>query len=369
MIALFNKYPLLSKRLAHVELAELPTPVERMARLGADLGVEELFVKRDDLSGRLYGGNKVRKLEFLLGQALAEGRKAVMTFGCAGSNHALATGIYAREKGLRSLSMFVPQPRARYVRRNLLRGLAAGVEFHCYRGGAGTLLGTWSEMLSSGLRDRRLPMIIPFGGTTPLGIAGFVNAALELREQVDAGLLPEPDLIYCPFGSMGTAVGLALGCLAAGMKSRVTAVRVVDGRFAGERVALQLFEKTNSLLAGADPGFPRFSADGAPLDIRHDYYGKEYALFSEEGLAAMSLIRKTEGIGLEGCYTGKALAALVGDARASRLKGKRVLFWNTYNSRDFGPLIEGLDYHRLPSALWEYYEKDLQPLDREEAPC
>ena len=83
----------------------------------------------------------------------------------------------------------------------------------------------------------------------------------------------------------------------------------------------------------------------------------------------MSLIRKTEGIGLEGCYTGKALAALVGDARASRLNGKRVLFWNTYNSRDFGPLIEGLDYHRLPSALWEYYEKDLQPLDREEAPC
>jgi 1-aminocyclopropane-1-carboxylate deaminase/D-cysteine desulfhydrase-like pyridoxal-dependent ACC family enzyme len=120
MIPLFKQYPKLEEKLPYISLGEFPTPVQKLERLGMELGVGNLYTKRDDLSGRLYGGNKPRKLEFILGDVLRSGAKEVITFGGAGSNHALATAIYSRQAGLKSISMLMPQPNARYVRNNLL---------------------------------------------------------------------------------------------------------------------------------------------------------------------------------------------------------------------------------------------------------
>ena len=130
MIPLFERYPLLRDKLPHVLLGEFPTPVQKLERLGVDLGVNHLYIKRDDLSGKVYGGNKPRKLEFLLGNALRSNVKEVMAFGGAGSNHALATAIYAQQVGLKSISMLMPQPNAQYVRRNLLMSHYCGAELH-----------------------------------------------------------------------------------------------------------------------------------------------------------------------------------------------------------------------------------------------
>src|SRR4030042_5011600 len=116
---LFQQYPKL-KAIPWVSLGQFPTPVEPMARLGERLGFQRLWVKRDDLSGPRYGGNKVRKLEFLLADAQAQGRDAVLTLGAAGSNHCLATAVYAQELGLKSIAVFVPQPVQEYVRQNPL---------------------------------------------------------------------------------------------------------------------------------------------------------------------------------------------------------------------------------------------------------
>ena len=129
---LFARYPGMYGVLPHVSLGTLPTPVERLQTLEQVLGVSDtrLYVKRDDLSGRPYGGNKVRKLEFLLARAAQQGYKEVLTFGGAGSNHALATGLYARQMGLQSISMLIPQPNAQGVRTNLLMSLHAGIELH-----------------------------------------------------------------------------------------------------------------------------------------------------------------------------------------------------------------------------------------------
>ena len=107
MIPLFEHHQALARKLPYVSLGEFPTPVQKLDQLGRQLGLDNLFIKRDDLSGKVYGGNKIRKLEFILGDAVRNKAKEVLTFGSVGSNHALATAIYARQLGLKSISMLV----------------------------------------------------------------------------------------------------------------------------------------------------------------------------------------------------------------------------------------------------------------------
>src|SRR4030042_5456359 len=126
---LFQQYPKL-KAIPWVSLGQFPTPVEPMAKRGESLGFKRLWVKRDDFSGVRYGGNKVRKLEFLLADAQAQGRDAVLTLGAVGSNHVLATALYAQELGLKSFAVFVPQPVQEYARKNLLCDHALGLKMH-----------------------------------------------------------------------------------------------------------------------------------------------------------------------------------------------------------------------------------------------
>jgi 1-aminocyclopropane-1-carboxylate deaminase/D-cysteine desulfhydrase-like pyridoxal-dependent ACC family enzyme len=129
-IPLLENYPGLRNAIPHIQLGDFPTPIKKMELLGRELGIRKLYIKRDDLSGKIYGGNKIRKLEFLLGQAIQDKTKKVFTFGAAGSNHALATAIYCKELGLDSSLFLLPQPNARYVRNNLLMALQSGAEIN-----------------------------------------------------------------------------------------------------------------------------------------------------------------------------------------------------------------------------------------------
>lgn len=370
MIPLFQAYPLLGEKLAYAPLGEFPTPVQKLERLGAELGVGQLYVKRDDLSGKVYGGNKPRKLEFILGNALRSKAKEVITFGGAGSNHALATAIYARQVGLKSISMLIPQPNARYVGRNLLMSHYCGAELHLcgaemesVRNMPLAYAAAAYQLLRHRLREGRFPYFIPPGGSSLLGVVGFVNAALELRKHITDGEMPEPECVYVASGTMGTAVGLALGLRAANVSGRVVSVAVCSGKFVNAKAMIRLISRTNSLLHSLDTSFPRFDFSETDVDIRHDHFGKQYALFTDEGMEAVSLMRECEGIKLEGTYTGKAFAALKRDAESGALRDKTVLFWNTLNSRDFSDAISDLDYHELPPRFHRYFEEEVQPLD------
>ena len=371
MIPLFEQFPLLREKLAYVSLGEFPTPVQKLKRLAAEIGIEGLYIKRDDLSGKLYGGNKPRKLEFILGHAVRSGAKEVITFGGAGSNHGLATAIYARQLGLKSISMLTPQPNAQYVRLNLLMSYYCGAELHLCGTeleGPTTIplvyLATIYQLLRHTLQRGRFPQVIPPGGSSPLGVVGFVNAALELKKQITNGEIPEPQYIYVACGTMGTAAGLTLGLRVAGLNSRVVSVRITSEKFANTKRMIELIEQTNSLLCSLDTSFPRFEFSEADVDMRQDYFGGRYALFTKEGMEAVSLMRECEGIKLDGTYTGKTLAALMADARTGKLEGKTVLFWNTLNSRQFPGAVSSIDYHNLPHAFHRYFETEVQPLDR-----
>ena len=364
MIALFDAYPRLRENLPHVALGDFPTPVQATPTLGGRILAPSLFVKRDDLSAADYGGNKVRKLEFLLGEAQRAQRKTVLTFGAAGSNHALATAIYARQLGMQSISMLLAQPNARYVAKNLARSHAVGADLH-YQPGmlrlAGASLGVYMRRR---LREGQWPILIAPGGTDPRGILGFVNAGFELAAQVKAGELPAPDVVYAASGTMGTAVGLMLGVAAAGLPTHVEAVRVTQPQFTSIKKARKLYGKALRLLRKADPTFPDMPFPHDRFRFRHEFFGKDYALFTEQGIAAVRLAESAEALHLEGTYTGKTMAALIEDGRAGRLRHKTVLFWNTYNSRESAVDAKAFDYAVLPPGLQRYFTDPVQPLDR-----
>ena len=372
MIPLFKQYPPLGERLPYVPLGEFPTPIQKLDRLGTALGMSHLYMKRDDFSGRLYGGNKPRKLEFLLGNALRCNAKEMVTFGCVGSNQALATAIYARQVGLRSISMLMPQPNAHYVRRNLIMSHYCGAEMHLCGAGLESrrnmplvFLATIYQLLRHRLKSGRFPQLMAPGGSSPLGVIGFVNAAFELKEQITNGEMPEPDHIYVPCGTMGTAAGLTLGVKAANLQTGVISVRVAGEHFANVKGMTRLIKKTNSLLCSLDSWFPRLEFSERDVDIRHDLFGQQYALFTKEGMEAVALVQESEGIKLDGTYTGKAFAAIVHDARKQSVRDEVVLFWNTQNSRDFSDAISAVDYRSLPRGFHRYFEEDVQPLDRD----
>ncbi len=342
----------------HTRLARLPTPVHEAVLPGTG----RLLIKRDDVSGVPYGGNKVRKLEFLLGRAMAAGADAVITFGAAGSNHALATAIYAKLLGLRCHSMLVPQVNARSICRNLLRGYAAGARLHPCANRRDTALCVASVFRETYARSGRYPHVIPPGGSSPVGALGFVNAAFELADQVpEEGM---PDVIYLPSGTMGTCVGLLLGLRLRGLETRIEAVSVTTAPFSCMEKAKALFQATNRLLHAADPSLPLLAFPHHQFSFRKEFLGAGYGIYTTDGVAAVRQAGAIAGIRLEGTYTGKAFAALLADARRGALDGKRVLFWNTYNGRDFGADIEGLDYRELPIPFHAYFEQDVQPLDQ-----
>ena len=363
-IPLFESYPVLERTFPRVALGQFPTPVIRLDRLGREVGAEGLYLKHDGVSGPTYGGNKIRKLEFLLGRALARGAKEVITFGYAGSNHAAATAVCAREVGLRSISMLLPQANAHYLRRNLLMSHACGAELHAASSIPSLAAAAAFQLARHKLTTGRFPMVIAAGGSSPLGTVGYVNAAFELQRQIDAGVMPMPERIYVPLGSMGTAVGLMLGLRVLKMPMHVVSVRVVDERFASARMMSRLFARTSALLHARDSSFPRSELAEEKIDIRGAFFGECYACFTQDGVKARELLGRTEDIVLDGTYTAKALAALLSDLRDGRLQDGATLFWNTYNARALDSSIDNIDFHDLPRAFHRYFKEPTQLLDR-----
>jgi D-cysteine desulfhydrase len=290
VIPLFEHHPPLKEQLPYVRLGNYPTPITKLNKVGAKIGLPHLYMKEDGLTGELYGGNKIRKLEFVLGDALRQGAKEVLTFGFAGSNHALATAICAKQLGLKSISMLMPQHNAHYVRRNLLMSKHVGVEFHQHMNKRLLLAGARYQILRHERKTGKAPYVIPPGGSSPLGTIGFVNAAFELGNQIVQKELPEPDRIYVPLGTGGTAVGLMIGLRALNLKSTVIPVRVADHALTPEKAVRKLYSKTVSLLRSHDPSFPDLELSTDALEVVDEYLGDGYAQFAKAGAKTIVLV-------------------------------------------------------------------------------
>lgn len=355
---IFDQYPGLD-RVPWIELGDFPTPVGRLERFGEAVGLPQLYIKRDDLSSKIYGGNKVRKLEFILADAKSKKRKTLITLGAAGSNQVLATGIFGGKVGLRVKGLVMDQPNAEYVRRNLLMDKRCGVELHHAPNTPALFLYFAYLYLISWLRGES-PYYVPTGASSPIGNLGFVNASFELKAQVEEGIIPEPDYIIVAAGSLGTAAGLELGCRLSGLKTRVVAVRVSMPWYATKNRFASMANRICRLMRKYSSTVPKLEISASEVILLEDYLGRGYAYFTKEGLRAVSEVKRLEGISLEGTYTGKALAGGIDWIMRRGLRDKVILFWNTYNSVDLSPLVMDIDYHSLPRPFHKYFEEPTQ---------
>lgn len=341
--------------LPRVPLTLLPTPVHRLERLGIERGLDAVWVKRDDRSGALYGGNKPRKLEFLLGEALRRGYRKVITFGGIGTHHGLATTLCARQAGLRTQLVLLPQPVTEHVRQCLLLDHAYGAELY-YAGNVAGVAVTALSLCVRGLVRGDLPWIVPAGGSSPRGALGYVNAAVELAEQVRAGELPEPDFIFVPLGSGGTAAGLMLGLKLAGLSSRVVAVLVTDILPPSAARLRRLARGSLQLLRRYRPRIPAVKVRSGDVTIVRGHLGRGYGAPTAAGESASALLADLEGIQLEPTYTAKCFAALLELATQEPYRGRTLLFWNTYSSVDPAASLPRLPvYTELPAPFHRFF--------------
>lgn len=362
-VSIVRLFPKL-RSLPHLPLAQVPTPVMHLENLADQLGVGRLYLKNDGVSARPIGGNKVRKLEFLLAAAREQGADTVLTFGGCGSNHAAATAVFANQMGLGCISILADQPNAHAVGRNLLLGASAGAKLvHCSDFREMTALAEEQKMHCLAESGRE-PYIIPPGGSSELGTVGYVNAGFELAAQIEAGVLPEPDVIFVALGTCGTVTGLALGLRAAGVKSTVVGVRVVPSSMANPERIEALGRGTAALLTRYDSTFARSDGVLKHVEIDNGQFGKEYARYTRASVDAVQLVAATAGVNLEGTYTGKAFAALAARARSGTLHRKTVLFLNTHNQHDFSEQISTVDFRSLPVPFHRYFTGPVQALDR-----
>ncbi len=353
-LALLRRFPALAALPRHA-LTTLPTPVAPLARLAAARGLGPLWIKRDDVSCSLYGGNKPRKLEWLLGAARARGRRAVITFGGIGTHHGLATALCARDAGLGCVLVLLPQPVTAHVQRMLLLHHACGAELHL----AGSVAGVAAIALrrcAVGVARGAPLAIIPTGGTSALGTIGYVNAALELADQVRAGALPEPAAVFVPLGSGGTVAGLLLGLRLAGLRTRVVGVLVTDILPPSPRRLVRLAGAALRRLRAADATVPEVPLRSRDLVIEASQLGPGYGAPTEAGVAARRLFAEREGVGLETTYTAKTAAALLDLAGRPAYRGLPLLFWNTYSSIDPADALPRLpDWRELPAPFHRFF--------------
>lgn len=347
---LLAAYPRLAAALPVAGLLQGLTPVQPLA------DTARVYFKRDDLTAADYGGNKIRKLDFLLADAKARGARELLSFGFAGSNFVAATAWHGRKLGLHTIACLLPQVDADYVADNLSVGLQAGAELQLAGStGSAVRAAVWRSA-GSLLRRGRLPVWIPPGGSSPLGTLGFVNAALELRRQIEACELPAPQRIYVAFSSMGTVAGLALGLELAGLPGRIVAVQVVDERFATAAKLRNLIDGTRRLLGGLDPALARYGERAMErVEIRTELFGGEYGRATPQTYEAIRRFTAASGARADTSYSGKALACLYHDLDEGHLKNQVALFWHTFNARALPPGVWRMTAQHVPEALTRYF--------------
>jgi 1-aminocyclopropane-1-carboxylate deaminase/D-cysteine desulfhydrase-like pyridoxal-dependent ACC family enzyme len=323
--------------LPHVPLVTgAPTPAVRMERLSERLGAD-VWVKRDDLTSRVYGGNKVRKLEWLLGDARAQGADTLVTVGALGSHHVLATTLHGTREGFDVHAVVGPQPSTPHVLEDARLDLAAGATLHPVRAFALVPARVRTLIVQLRLRGKR-PYVVKGGGSSPVGALGYVEAGLELAAQLDARSLPEPRVISVAYGTGGTVAGLAVGLAAAGVTAPLTAVRVTDVALANRAALGRLVARTVALLRAHDDRFPDVT-DLALGRIRIDSreFGPGYGLPTESGARAVDFAAQ-DGLVVETTYTAKALAGLVRQAQ-DLPAGTPMLYLHTLSSADQSALL------------------------------
>jgi len=300
-------------------LGTYPTPIQLLEPLST--AGTSLWIKRDDLTHPLYGGSKVRKLGRLLEDAREVGATRLVTVGAVGSHHVLSTGIFGKRAGFEVEAVVLGQPQSEHVLETLRASVGQGVRlFPC------DSYSQAARHLAASAADGAYA--IPAGGSSRLGTLGVLDAAAELAAQVDAGELPEPELLVVPLGSGGTVGGLLAGLAQARLRTRVLAVAVTD--------PIKVFAHKARVLAKELVDEPLRPHVLERLEIERRFLGDGYGHATADGDRATRCASRL-GLVLDATYTAKAFAAAL--ERVALGAERQILFWHTLSSAPMAQLL------------------------------
>jgi D-cysteine desulfhydrase len=310
-LPLFDHFPALA-RLPRAKLGVFPSPVSRIEGLARG----DLWIKRDDLDAPSHGGNKVRALEFILGDV--QPGDTLLTIGGEGSTHVLVTAAMGERLGARTVAIRWRHEMNPAALRTADSACALCARVRTTRGPISAYL---ASLLARGSGRLRW---VPPGGTNALGMLGHVNAGLELAGQVARGELPLPSAVVVPFGTGGTAGGLALAFAIAGLPTRIVAARVVPRMVANRRHLLSLTRSCAKLIQRLE-GRTIPAVHPSRIQIVNDVYGGAYGRPLPAAHAAASALHSLSGITLDDSYSAKAFVAAL-----NLPHDDPVLFWLTF---------------------------------------
>lgn len=325
-----------------IPLANLPTPIQKLERLTEYLDGPQIYIKRDDLTGIGFSGNKIRKLEYCAYHAIRQGCDLLITCGGIQSNHARATAAVAARLGMKS-HLILNGEEPQLAEGNHFLDLMFGAEI------------TWVSNCDLKDLEKEIirvaeerkergdkPYLVPLGASDPTGSLGYVNASHEMKGQFEKSGFT-PDHIICPTGSAGTMAGLTAGKALYDLPSKITGISVAFERpFLYSKIT-EVFRDMGSTylpeIRSADPDF----------DIVDEYIGEGYTKTDREQLEFIAKVASLEGILLDPTYTGKAMYGLAGEISKDRFrKDEKVLFLHTGGVFGLFPYREMLQTeHRL----------------------
>lgn len=299
-----------------LKFAHLPTPIETLPRLGKALGGPRLLVKRDDQTGLAFGGNKTRKLEFLVAEALAQGADTLLSAGALQSNHCRQTAAAAAKFGLHCTLVLVGEPPAQASANLLLDQLFGAEIIWVEKSRRDALLKETFEKTSAGGGK---PYLVPYGGSSPTGVLGYVFAMEEfIVQKVDA------DWIVFASSSGGTQAGMVLGARYFGYMGRLLGISIDEPRRILQKRVAKLASETSDRM-GTHIEFVE-----SDVLVNDEYAASGYGVLTGAEIEAISLFAKYEGLLLDPVYTGRAAAGLVNLVRKGTFKkDETVLFWHT----------------------------------------
>ncbi|WP_439135310.1 D-cysteine desulfhydrase family protein [Pseudomaricurvus sp.] len=313
---------------SRLNLAQTPTPLQCLSRVSGELGVN-IWMKRDDLTGCTLSGNKVRKLEFTLAEALAQGCDSIVTCGGLQSNHCRATALLGAQLGLKVVLVLRGET-YEAADGNLLLDYLAGAEIKQYpvKGFARSLPSLLDQAAEELRQEGRKPFVIPTGASDGIGIWGYIAACKELGADFSRERIV-PSHIVMATGSGGTQAGLTLGAYLQGWSSQVIGMAVCDDEaYFHDKVRADMTDwqqRYQSLL-----GEKIRAADECNILVNDRYIGPGYAKADQEVFDTISWLARTEGVVLDPVYTGKAFYGLIEEVKAGRMSdAKDIVFVHT----------------------------------------
>jgi D-cysteine desulfhydrase len=346
---LFDAFPDLAKTIPWTPLASSPTAVEPCDALSSWFGRSGIFMKRDDLVSPLYGGNKVRRYEFVLADAKAKGARRIVTAGGIASTQVMATALFGRELGFEVCAVLFDQPVTEFARQAIVGFVDAGAEL--VRGG-GYLMTALRTMRA--MRDGKGNYLILPGAANALANLGYVDAMLELGQQVERGQAPRPDVIVLPTGSSGTLAALALGCVYLGWPTEILGVRITTALACNRLLVGAVVRSTDRFLAARDARWKK-----ARGRVRYTLYGgalgRGYGHPTPAAIEGAMMLTSLTGVSGEVTYTGKALAAIRELATTPAYREKTILLWNTLSTPRPNPAPEARAH--VPRSLEWVFEQ------------